>query len=90
MHTTMQTEYKHQDFSRDQNEEHVLYSKLRRVNIKYGEHIPVYESASRKYGSFRNSAKQSGLTSPAAMHTTDPDIEGRLKQSYVKLGDSDL
>ena len=57
MHTTTQAEFKVGQFSRDQNEESVLYSKLRRVNIKYGEHVPVYESANRKYGSQRNTAK---------------------------------
>jgi hypothetical protein len=51
MHTTTQAEFKVGSFSRDQNEESILYNKLRRVNIKYGEHIPVYESANRKYGS---------------------------------------
>ena len=35
----------------------MLYSKLRKVNIKYGEHVPVYESANRKYGNIRNNQK---------------------------------
>jgi hypothetical protein len=54
MHTTTQAEYKQTGFSRDNKEENLLYSKLRRVNIKYGEHVPVYESLNRKYGSNRN------------------------------------
>jgi hypothetical protein len=33
MHTTTQAEFKQTGFSRDQNEEALLYSKLRRVNI---------------------------------------------------------
>lgn len=96
MHTTTQAEFKTGQFSRDQNEESILYSKLRRVNIKYGEHIPVYETVNRKYGSQRNTAKQSGLTSPSILHQSqnnvrmDKDIEARLKQSYVALGDDML
>ena len=67
------------NFSRDNQEEGILYNKLRRVNIKYGEHVPVYESANKKYGSCRNSYKQSGLTSPSVIQSLDKDIEKRLK-----------
>lgn len=64
---------------------------MRTVNIKYGEHVPVYESANRKYGSYRNSIRQSGLTSPNVLNTNAAkDIEHRLKQSYVQLGDAEL
>lgn len=89
MHTTTQAEFKPTGFSRDTNEEAILYGKLRRVNIKYGEHVPVYESANRKYGSNRNHLRNSGLTTPAAFRQ-DKEIEARLKQSYVALGESEL
>ena len=51
MHTTTQAEFQTMGPTRDNQEESILYNKLRRVNIKYGEHIPIYESANKKYGS---------------------------------------
>lgn len=85
MHTTNQAEFKNNSFSRDQSEETILYNKLKRVNIKYGEHVPVYETANRKYGSQRNNGKYSGLTSPNVLQQSQSyyreanEIEGRLK-----------
>lgn len=64
MHTTTHAEFTSQGFSRDTKEESILYSKLRKVNIQYGEHVPIYESASRKYGTGRNGSKTTGMTSP--------------------------
>lgn len=65
MHSTTQADFKTNEFSRDGNAEGILYSKLRRVNIQYGEHQPVYETANRRYGSLRNTMKNTGFTSPA-------------------------
>ena len=88
MHTTAHTEFTNNGFSRDSQEESILYSKLRKVNIQYGEHIPVYETVNKKYGSFRNSNKISASTSPN-MKGSDT-IEQRMKQSNVSLGETDL
>jgi hypothetical protein len=66
LHTTTQADFKNIDFSRDQQEENILYNKLKRVNIQYGEHQPVYETANRRYGSLRNTMKNTGFTSPQA------------------------
>ena len=88
LHTTTQADFKQIDFSRDPNEENILYNKLRRVNIQYGEHQPEYETANRRYGSLRNTMKNTGFTSPQAFKQ-DKDIENKLKQSYVTLGDRD-
>jgi hypothetical protein len=63
---------------------------LRKVNIQYGEHAPVYESANRRYGSLRNTMKNSGLTTPVSVQAQEKEIEKKLKQSYVTLGDNDL
>jgi hypothetical protein len=91
MHTTTQAEFKQTGFSRDQGEEAILYSKLRRVNIQYGEHIPVYQSANRRYGSLRNSAKVAHLTAPLSSKTIkEEDLEGFHKSSYVRIGNEDL
>jgi hypothetical protein len=91
MHTTTQAEFKQTGFSRDQGEEAILYSKLRRVNIQYGEHVPVYESANKRYGSLRNSAKVATITSPMSSKTIkEGDLEGFLKSSYVKIGNDEL
>jgi hypothetical protein len=49
----------------------------------------VYETANRRYGSLRNTMKTTGFTSPQ-MYKQDKDIENKLKQSYVTLGDSEL
>jgi hypothetical protein len=67
LHTTTQADFKKIRFSRDPQEENILYSKLRKVNIQYGEHAPVYESANRRYGSLRNTMKNSGLTTPVGL-----------------------
>lgn len=91
MHTTTQAEFKQTDFSRDPQEETILYSKLRRVNIQYGEHLPLYESANKRYGSLRNSAKAASFTNPMSKtYKNDKDIEGILKKSYVKIGNEEL
>jgi len=97
MHTTTQAEFKRGQFTRDAKEENVLYSKLRHVNITYGEHVPVYESANRRYGSLRNS-KIALTTTPNIASSSgglgnfnaNGEIEARLKQSYVTLGDDSL
>lgn len=86
MHTTAHTEFTDNGFSRDSIEESLLYSKLRKVNIQYGEHIPVYSPVNKKYGSFRNCNSHS--TTP---HMKGADtIEQRMKASNVSLGDTDL
>lgn len=86
MHTTAHTEFTDNGFSRDSIQESLLYSKLRKVNIQYGEHIPVYSPANKKYGSFRNGHSQS--TTP---HMKGADtIEQRMKSSNVSLGETDL
>jgi len=91
MHTTTQAEFKQTGFSRDQNEEAVLYSKLRRVNIQYGEHIPAYESANKRYGSLRNSANLAAITAPISSKTIkEADLENFMKSSYVKIGNEEM
>lgn len=97
MHTTTQADFKRGQFTRDTKEENVLYSKLRHVNITYGEHVPVYESANRRYGSLRNH-KIALTTTPHIASSNTPggnfnangEMEARLKQSYVTLGDDAL
>jgi hypothetical protein len=54
------------DFSRDQQQENILYNKLKKVSIQYGEHQPVYETANKRYGNLRNTMKNSAFTSPQA------------------------
>jgi hypothetical protein len=58
------------------------------VSIKYGEHVPVYESANRKYGTLRNMKPAYKTTS--TIYGPNDDIEQRLKQSNVTLGDEAL
>jgi hypothetical protein len=91
MHTTTQAEFKNIGFSRDQQEEAILYSKLRRVNIQYGEHAPVYESANKRYGSLRNTTKHASITGPIPSKTIkEGDLEGFMKSSYVRIGNEEL
>jgi hypothetical protein len=88
LHSTTQAEFKETKFTRDPKEENVLYQKLQKVSIKYGEHIPVYESANRKYGTLRNNKPAFKTTSN--IHGPNDDIKQRLKQSYVSIGDEAL
>jgi len=51
----------------------------------------VYESANKKYGHLRNSAKINSITQPINSKVIkEADLENFLKSSYVKIGNEEM